>query len=194
MRPRRADALARSDLDPSARLRPWRTGRAPEFLRMQIRARPDGPHGRFETYPPGYISMRRGGAVISVDALLEQSLEEPIASTAGPVLEAHGIVKTYRAGLWPRRRSVPLLRAADIDLWPSEVVGLVGENGCGAACVGEVHARLRSTAPSRRHSTSSAPSCSGSAGSARSRSPRSRSSSALPSRTVPNPRPERSKR
>jgi ABC-2 type transport system ATP-binding protein len=48
-----------------------------------------------------------------------------------PVLTATGIVKSYRRGLWPVRRTVPVLTGADIDLFPGEVVGLVGENGSG---------------------------------------------------------------
>ena len=47
------------------------------------------------------------------------------------VLEARGVTKTYRRGVWPRRRSVPVLRGADIVMYPGEVVGLVGENGAG---------------------------------------------------------------
>jgi ABC-2 type transport system ATP-binding protein len=48
-----------------------------------------------------------------------------------PVLEARGITKTYRTGWWPRRRVKPALAGADVQLWPGEVVGLVGENGSG---------------------------------------------------------------
>ena len=52
-------------------------------------------------------------------------------SARPPVLEAIGIVKTYRSGWWPRRRAKPVLRGADVHLLPGEVVGLVGENGSG---------------------------------------------------------------
>jgi len=48
-----------------------------------------------------------------------------------PVLAAAGIAKTYHAGLWPRRRQVPVLTDATLTLWPGEVVGLIGENGSG---------------------------------------------------------------
>lgn len=62
-------------------------------------------------------------------------LHQPIrgvASHGGPVvLEAHGLTKTYRAGMWPRRRTLRVLNGADVLLRAGEVVGLVGENGSG---------------------------------------------------------------
>jgi ABC-2 type transport system ATP-binding protein len=54
------------------------------------------------------------------------------ASGATPrLLVADGIEKSFRRGWWPRRRHLPVLRGADIDLGAGEVVGLVGENGSG---------------------------------------------------------------
>ena len=47
------------------------------------------------------------------------------------LLAARGIEKSFRHGWWPRRRHLPVLRGADIDLRAGEVVGLVGENGSG---------------------------------------------------------------
>jgi ABC-2 type transport system ATP-binding protein len=53
------------------------------------------------------------------------------AGTAGAVLTAVGIEKSFRRGAWPLRRRQWVLRGADVTLEPAEVVGLVGENGSG---------------------------------------------------------------
>jgi len=58
-------------------------------------------------------------------------MERGANRTSDLVLEARALAKTYRRGIWPRRRRVPVLRGADLALWPSEIVGLVGENGSG---------------------------------------------------------------
>jgi ABC-2 type transport system ATP-binding protein len=56
----------------------------------------------------------------------------PSAAFVGPaVLEATGITKSYKRGLWPRRRTLTVLRGADLVLAAGEVVGIVGENGSG---------------------------------------------------------------
>jgi ABC-2 type transport system ATP-binding protein len=65
-----------------------------------------------------------------------------IATTAGrgpagrpppraPLLAAAGIEKSYRRGVWPARREHQVLRGVDLELYPGEVAGLVGENGAG---------------------------------------------------------------
>lgn len=52
-------------------------------------------------------------------------------SGADLVLTAQGLAKSYTTGIWPRRRSVRVLRGADVELGRGEIVGLVGENGSG---------------------------------------------------------------
>ena len=56
----------------------------------------------------------------------EQAFAAPVAG-----LQASGITKSYRRGIWPRRRELPVLRGADLVVGAGEVVGLVGENGSG---------------------------------------------------------------
>ena len=51
--------------------------------------------------------------------------------TRCPVLQASGITKSYRRGVWPRRRDLPVLGGVDVQLCAGEIVGLVGENGSG---------------------------------------------------------------
>lgn len=48
-------------------------------------------------------------------------------AAAGTVLSARGLTKSYGTGMWPRRRRLSVLRGADVELAPGEVVGLVGE-------------------------------------------------------------------
>lgn len=55
-----------------------------------------------------------------------------------PVLRASGIEKSYRRGIWPVRRTLQVLRGADLTLRAGEVVGLVGENGSGKSTLMKV--------------------------------------------------------
>lgn len=79
------------------------------------------------------------------DATLWAGVQDGVAPASKRVLEAAGITKSYRRGLWPRRRELPVLRGADLTLNTGEVVGLVGENGSGKSTlmkilVGELEA------------------------------------------------------
>lgn len=60
-----------------------------------------------------------------------ESIVRSGVATETAVLEARGVVKAYRSGVWPRRRTARVLTGADVALYPGEVVGLVGENGSG---------------------------------------------------------------
>jgi ABC-type multidrug transport system ATPase subunit len=66
-----------------------------------------------------------------------QAMAPPAATAGGglspavAVLEASGIEKSSRRGVWPAGRRHFVLRGAGLALYPGEVVGLAGENGSG---------------------------------------------------------------
>ena len=79
-------------------------------------------------------TARAGSVVVSADvADVAANPSAPILDAHGacPVLRAEGVTKSYRRGVWPRRRVLPVLRGTDLELCAGEVVGLVGENGSG---------------------------------------------------------------
>lgn len=46
-------------------------------------------------------------------------------------LRVNDVRKTFRRGIWPRRRVNPVLRGVSFELGAGTMVGLVGENGSG---------------------------------------------------------------
>jgi ABC-type glutathione transport system ATPase component len=49
------------------------------------------------------------------------------------VLRIRGLVKNFHRGLPPRRRTIQVLKGADLEVCSGELVGPVGENGSGRA-------------------------------------------------------------
>ena len=68
---------------------------------------------------------------MSKDAMLTTERGAQSVATTGVTLEATGITKSFRRGVWPRRRQVVVLRGAQLAVGAGEMVGLVGENGSG---------------------------------------------------------------
>jgi ABC-2 type transport system ATP-binding protein len=55
-----------------------------------------------------------------------------------PVLEVHGLVKSFHRGIPPRRRTIEVLKGADLEIGRGELVGLVGENGSGKSTLMQI--------------------------------------------------------
>lgn len=54
------------------------------------------------------------------------------------VLRVAGVDKSFRRGVWPRRRRVEVLRDASLEVRAGELVGLVGENGSGKSTLMQI--------------------------------------------------------
>jgi ABC-type multidrug transport system ATPase subunit len=54
------------------------------------------------------------------------------------VLHARSVVKSFHRGLPPRRRTIDVLKGADLEIGRGELVGLVGENGSGKSTLMQI--------------------------------------------------------
>ena len=60
------------------------------------------------------------------------------ASPRVPVLVVSDVVKTFRRGIWPRRRRIEVLKGTSLTVGAGELVGLVGENGSGKSTLMQI--------------------------------------------------------
>jgi len=61
-----------------------------------------------------------------------------INSDLPPVLRVRGLLKSFHRGLPPRRRTIEVLKGADLEVGAGELVGLVGENGSGKSTLMQI--------------------------------------------------------
>jgi ABC-2 type transport system ATP-binding protein len=54
------------------------------------------------------------------------------------VLRVSGVTKSFHRGIWPRRRAIPVLKDACLEVTAGELVGLVGENGSGKSTLMQI--------------------------------------------------------
>lgn len=59
-------------------------------------------------------------------------------SAVPSLLSVQQLSKNYSTGVWPRRRQRQVLTGASIELYRSEIVGLVGENGSGKSTLMQI--------------------------------------------------------
>lgn len=54
------------------------------------------------------------------------------------VLRVSQVEKSFHRGIWPRRRTIPVLKGASLTVRAGELVGLVGENGSGKSTLMQI--------------------------------------------------------
>ena len=73
---------------------------------------------------------------IAAPAATEGGQAEPAVRPT--VLRVEAVEKSFHRGVWPLRRTIPVLKGATLDVRAGELVGLVGENGSGKSTLMQI--------------------------------------------------------
>ena len=90
---------------------------------------PAGVHDPFALHDPELMTR---------EASEPRPQHEPRPEGAPAVLRVTDVAKSFHRGIWPRRRTIEVLRGASLEVHAGELVGLVGENGSGKSTLMQI--------------------------------------------------------
>jgi ABC-2 type transport system ATP-binding protein len=103
---------------------------------------PDAHRVAGKPYPVGVQRTDvDGGGRSESDGMTIDTVSAPTATerTGLPaVLRVSGVDKSFHRGIWPHRRTIPVLNGACLEIGAGELVGLVGENGSGKSTLMQI--------------------------------------------------------
>ena len=104
---------------------------------------PNPEHTAGNPYPGGVSRTDAAGGVtgdaggMTIDTVPTPSVASDRTGPAA-VLRVSAVEKSFHRGIWPRRRTIPVLKGACLEVNPGELVGLVGENGSGKSTLMQI--------------------------------------------------------
>ena len=105
---------------------------------------PDPNHTAGKPYPVGVratdvpAGAGRETRGMTIDIQSQAPPPEGDRTQLPVVVRVTDVAKSFHRGLWPRRRTIPVLKDACLEVRAGELVGLVGENGSGKSTLMQI--------------------------------------------------------